>query len=67
MPRRERIDPGRGGKRYVRRDKQGQFKEVEAVGRSNAQDRKRRAKTASTPGYGDKGDRTPKTSRSRAR
>ena len=53
---RELIDTGRD-KRYVRRDAQGRFQEVVDVGRSLAQDRRRQAKTASKPGYGDRGDR----------
>ena len=48
---------GRGGKRYVRRNKKGQFKEVESVSRSSAQDQKRKAKTRSKRGQGDRGDR----------
>jgi hypothetical protein len=40
---RELIEPHKGDKRYVRRDAK--------------QDRKRHAKTASKPGYGDRGDR----------
>lgn len=55
---RELIDTGTD-KRYVRRDERGQFNEVEDVGRSLAQDRRRKAKTASKPGQGDKGDRQP--------
>lgn len=54
---RERINPGRGGARFVRRDKQGQFKEVESVGRSLKQDRARKAKNTAKSGQGDKGDR----------
>lgn len=58
MPgKRELIEPHKGDKRYVRRDAQGRFKEVDDVGRSLAQDRKRHAKTESKPGYGDRGDR----------
>jgi hypothetical protein len=57
MPARELIEPTPGDKRYVRRDANGQFKEVEDVGRASAADQKRQAKTASKPGYGDKGDR----------
>jgi hypothetical protein len=53
---RERISP-RGDARYVRRDKQGQFKEVESVGRSLQQDRARKAKHTAKPGQGDRGDR----------
>jgi len=44
-------------KRYVRRDKQGQFKESDDVGRSLAQDRRRTAKKSARSGQGDKGDR----------
>jgi len=54
---RELIEPHKGDKRYVRRDAQGRFSEVVDVGRSLSQDRKRRARTASKPGYGDRGDR----------
>jgi hypothetical protein len=54
---RELIEPHKGDKRYVRRDAQGRFKEVEDVGRSLAQDQKRHAKTESKPGHGDRGDR----------
>ena len=53
---RELINTGTD-KRYVRRDSSGRFKESEDVGRSLAQDRQRRAKTKSTRGQGDKGDR----------
>lgn len=57
MSKRELIEPHKGDKRYVRRDEQGRFKEVEDVGRSLTQDRKRDAKSTSKPGYGDRGDR----------
>jgi hypothetical protein len=57
MPKRELIEPHKGDKRYVRRNKKGEFKEVEDVGRSLAADRRRKAKAVSKPGYGDKGDR----------
>lgn len=53
---RELIDTGTD-KRYVRRNKSGQFKESDDVGRSLAQDRKRKAKSAAKPGQGDRGDR----------
>ncbi|HEU4650779.1 MAG TPA: hypothetical protein VFS49_05135 [Croceibacterium sp.] len=53
---RERIDTGTD-KRYVRRDAQGRFDEVEDVGRADVQDRKRDAKARSTSGQGDHGDR----------
>lgn len=55
---RELIDTG-NDKRFVRRNDKGQFDEVDNVGRSLSQDRKRKAKTVSKPGQGDKGDRAP--------
>lgn len=58
MSKRELIEPNPGDKRYVRRDEKGRFKEVEDVGRSLTQDRQRQAKGESTPGHGDRGDRT---------
>jgi hypothetical protein len=54
---RELIEPTPGDKRYVRRDDKGQFKEVDDVGRSLSADRKRKAKSTTTSGQGDKGDR----------
>jgi hypothetical protein len=54
---RELIEPTPGDKRYVRRDAEGQFKEVDDVGRSLSADRKRKAKTVAKPGQGDRGDR----------
>ena len=53
---RELIDTG-NDKRYVRRDEQGRFDEVEDKGRADAQDRKRDAKNSTTSGQGDRGDR----------
>lgn len=53
---RELIDTGTD-KRYVRRDEQGQFDEVEDVGRSSAQDQQRDAENDARPGQGDRGDR----------
>ena len=53
---RELIDTGTD-KRYVRRDKEGQFKESDDVGKSLSQDQKRQAKTVVKPGQGDRGDR----------
>jgi hypothetical protein len=54
---RELIEPTAGDKRYVRRNAEGRFQEVDDVGRSLTQDRKRRAKTVAKPGQGDRGDR----------
>jgi hypothetical protein len=53
---RELIDTGRD-KRYVRRDSEGKFDESDDVGRSLSTDRKKKAKTASKSGQGDRGDR----------
>jgi len=54
---RELIDTG-SNKLYVRRNRRGtSFKEVEDVGRSLAQGRRRKAKTVAKRGQGDRGDR----------
>jgi hypothetical protein len=54
---RELIDTGTN-KLYVRRNKRGtSFKEVEDVGRSLAQDQRRKAKSVAKRGQGDRGDR----------
>ena len=58
MPsKRELIEPHPGDKRYVRRDSSGRFKESDNVSRSLSQDRKRKAKSTSKRGQGDRGDR----------
>ena len=59
---RELVTTGRG-KRFVRRNRRGQFKDSVDVGRSLAQDRRRKAKAAAKSGHGDRGDR--KASRSK--
>lgn len=53
---RELIAP-RGDKRYVRRTAGGKFGESDDVGRANAVDRRRKSKTKSKRGQGDRGDR----------
>ena len=53
------VDTGTD-KRYVRRNKKGQFKESDDVGRSFSQDVRRKAKRVVKPGYGDKGDQKRK-------
>ena len=55
---RETIAPN-DDKRYIRRDDQGRITESVDVGRSLSQDVKKKAKAASKPGQGDKGDRKP--------
>jgi hypothetical protein len=52
---RELIDTGRD-KRFVRRDGEGKFNESDDVGKSLAQDRRRKAKIVVKSGQGDKGD-----------
>jgi hypothetical protein len=50
------IEPHKGDKRYVRRNKQGEFKKEVDVGRSLAADRRSKAKTTVAKGQGDRGD-----------
>ncbi|MEY2563457.1 MAG: hypothetical protein QOH88_1650 [Verrucomicrobiota bacterium] len=50
------IEPHKGDRRYVRRDKEGQFKKQVDVGRSLSADKKRTAKTKVKKGQGDRGD-----------
>jgi hypothetical protein len=50
------IEPHPGDRRYVRRNKQGEFKSEVNVGRSLAADRRRKAKTTVKKGQGDRGD-----------
>ena len=57
---RELIDTG-NDKRFVRRDEQGRFDESDDVGRSLAQDVKKRAKTEVQSGQGDRGDQKRKS------
>jgi hypothetical protein len=59
MTKRELIDTGTD-KRYVRRNKEGQFKESVDVSRSLSADRRREAKHEAKPGEGDRGDRHAK-------
>ena len=53
---RELINTGTD-KRYVRRSASGKFKESDDVGRSLSADRRRKAKTTTKSGQGDRGDR----------
>jgi hypothetical protein len=61
MAARELIEPTPGDKRYVRRDDKGRIAETVDVGKSLAQDVRKRAKTVAKPGQGDKGDRAKKS------
>jgi hypothetical protein len=53
------IEPKKGDRRYLRRNKEGEFKKQVKVGRSLAADRKRMAKTKVKKGQGDRGDVKP--------
>ena len=53
---RELIDTGRT-KMYGRRDEQGRFSEMDAVGKSLSADRRRKAVSKAPRGQGDRGDR----------
>lgn len=55
MSKRELIDTG-NGKRYVRRDEEGRFKESVDVSRSLSSDARHDANNRAKPGQGDKGD-----------
>lgn len=52
------------GTMYAKRDRKGQFREMDEKGRSLAADRRTKAKTTVRKGYGDQGDQ--KTSGSKA-
>ena len=61
------IQPHKGDKRYVRRNKKGQFKNEVNVSRSLSADRKRKAKKKVPKGQGDRGDtKSSKSSRKRS-
>jgi hypothetical protein len=53
---RELLEPKKGDKRFVRRSKTGQFKNVVDVGRSLSADKRRSAKKKVRKGQGDRGD-----------
>jgi hypothetical protein len=58
MTKRELIEPNPGDKRYIRRDKAGQFTNDQVdVGKSLAADRRQHAQTKAKKGEGDRGDR----------
>jgi len=62
---RELIDTGTD-KRYVKRNKDGTFKESVDVGRSLAADRRSKSKTVAKPGYGDQGDQPKRSAKKTA-
>lgn len=50
------LEPTKGDRRYVRRNKKGEFKKEVNVGRSLAADRRTKSKTKAKKGQGDRGD-----------
>jgi hypothetical protein len=57
MKKRELIEPNKGDKRYIRRDKEGLFTANQVdVGKSLSADRRSKAKTIVPKGQGDHGD-----------
>ena len=50
------LEPHKGDRRYVRRNKKGEFKTEVNVGRSLAADRRTKSKTKAGKGQGDRGD-----------
>jgi hypothetical protein len=50
------LEPRKSDRRYVRRNKHGEFKKEVNVGRSLSVDRRRAAKTKVKKGQGDRGD-----------
>jgi hypothetical protein len=50
------IEPRKGDRRFVRRNRKGEFKTEVNVGRSLAADRRRKSKTKVKSGQGDRGD-----------
>ena len=63
---RELIDTGTD-KRYVKRDKDGSFKDSVDVGRSLGADRRSKSKARVKPGYGDQGDQPKRTTKKGAK
>jgi len=63
--RRELIDTGTD-KRYVKRRRDGTFKESDDVGKSLAADRRQSAKKNVKPGFGDQGDQPKRTAKKSA-
>jgi hypothetical protein len=52
-----RIRPHKNDKRYIRRDKDGQFTERVNVGKSLSSDRRSNSKTVAPKDQGDQGDK----------
>ena len=54
---RDLVRKKKGGASFAKRTASGRFKEMDAVGRSQKTDRRRKAKKKVKSGYGDRGDR----------
>ena len=63
---RELIDTGTD-KRYVKRNKDGTFKESVDVGKSLAADRRSKSKKTVKAGYGDQGDQAKRSAKKAGR
>ncbi len=50
------LEPHAGDRRYVRRNKAGEFKKEVGVGRSLAADKRQKAKSKVPKGQGDRGE-----------
>ena len=50
------LEPRKGDRRYVRRNKEGEFKKEVNVGRSLAADRRRKSSKKVAKGQGDRGE-----------
>ena len=50
---------------YAKRTARGRFKEMDDVGRSQQADKPRKAKKIVRSGYGDQGDRRPRSTRTK--
>ena len=62
MAKRELVEPHKGDKRYIRRDKEGKLTtSQDGVGKSLPADRRKKAKTVVSKGQGDRGDQKRKT------
>jgi len=61
MPAKRETIKNKAGTFYARRDKEGQFKEMDEKGRSLKADRRTKAKTTVPSGLGDKGDQKPRS------
>lgn len=55
----------RTGSSYAKRTATGRFKEMDDVGRSQKADKRKKARTRVSSGYGDQGDTSPRSRKKR--